>query len=130
MLTQQNINIHICCTSCCTYMPILAMYSNTCTYERQLCFDVCFHPLSCFTRLPTSTALQATPNPTTPAVMGPPGPEHTRQSRNAPCPQSFGTLPSRRNKNTQIAGITFESRSMSRRPKGVLLGYPTTMCSW
>lgn len=80
-------------------MPILAMYSDTCTYERQLCFDVCFHLLSCFTRLPTSTALQATPNPTTPDVMGPPWPEHTRQSRNAPCPQSFGTLPSRRKKS-------------------------------
>ena len=97
-------------------MPILAMYSNTCTYERQLCFDVCFHLLSCFTRLPTSTALQATPNPTTPDVMGPPWPEHTRQSRNAPCPQSFGTLPSRRKKNPQIAGMTFESRSTSSMP--------------
>ena len=97
-------------------MPILAMYSNTCTYERRLCFDVCFHLLSCFTRLPTSTALQATPNPTTPDVMGPPWPEHTRQSRNAPCPQSFGTLPSRRKKNPQTAGITFESWSMSSMP--------------
>lgn len=97
-------------------MPILAMYSDTCTYEPQLCFDVCFHLLSCFTRLPTSTALQATPNPTTPDVMGPPWPEHTRQSRNAPCPQSFGTLPSRRKKVSQIAGITFESRSTSSMP--------------
>ena len=97
-------------------MTILAMYSNTCTYERQFCFDVCFHLLSCFTRLPTSTALQATPNPTTPDVMGPPWPEHTRQSRNAPCPQSFGTLPSRRKKNPQIAGMTFESRSTSSMP--------------
>lgn len=109
-------------------MTILAMYSNTCTYERQFCFDVCFHLLSCFTRLPTSTALQATPNPTTPDVMGPPWPEHTRQSRSAPCPQSFGTLPSRRKKNPQIFWDDLRVKEHVKYACTPLLGYPTTMC--